>query len=192
MPRFASSQSVDLELPGSLAAVQSYLDDPRRIVYALFDAERVDELADSVFRLHMQTLRFFTLKVTPTVDLRVWTDDDHVLHIKALDCQLSGMDAVNQQFTLTLSGHLRPVAVPQDQTDVSAVVTRAVGQADLDVQVDLPSPFAIMSNTLIRKTGNKLLNGVLATIKRRLATQLKIDCQQWAATYVDEVAAQSG
>ncbi|MGF1515248.1 MAG: DUF1997 domain-containing protein [Elainellaceae cyanobacterium] len=184
MSRFTSSQSVDLALPGSLAGLQAYLAQPSRLVYALFDSKRVQELGDDVFRLQMRSLQFFMLKVQPTVDLRVWTDADSVLHIEALDCQLAGIDAIRQQFTLTLTGHLQPAVM-----DPKALQTdgRLVGRADLAVQVELPPTFAIASNAIIGKAGNRLLNSVLKTIKQRLMDRLSKDYCQWSATQASEI-----
>lgn len=199
MPRFATSQSVEIELPGPLAELEAYLDQPSRIVYALFDARRVQKLEDDVFRLQMQTLQFFMLKVQPTVDLRVWTDSQHVLHIEAIDCQLTGIDAINHQFTLTLNGHLRPTAgasaskIPSTKPAIApasgdAATGQLEGVADLAVQVELPATFAIISNGLIKRAGNKLLGGVLGTIKQRLVNCLSDDYKQWTVSQTNQVA----
>ncbi|MGF1536008.1 MAG: DUF1997 domain-containing protein [Elainellaceae cyanobacterium] len=191
MPRFATSQSVEIELPGSLPQLAAYLDQPSRIVYALFDARRVQKLEDDIFRLQMQTLQFFMLKVQPTVDLRVWTDSQHVLHIEAIDCQLTGIDAINHQFALTLTGHLRPAAGSPDGADPlttpSSVAAQLEGVADLAIKVELPATFALISNGLIKRAGNKLLGGVLGTIKQRLVNCLSDDYVQWAASQVNQV-----
>lgn len=184
--RFTASQSVHLGLPGPLGTVQAYLDEPGRIVYALFDADRVQVLTDAVFRLRMQTLGFFMLQVTPTVDLRVWTDASHTLCIEAVDCQLAGADALTQQFKLALTGRLQPTSSQQRRFAQEAIAV--AGNAELAVDVELPPPLAALSGPLLQTTGNRLLNSVLVSVKRRLVQQLKLDYQQWAAKQLSKTA----
>ncbi len=186
MSRFAASQSVELDLPGSRTALQAYLAQPRRLVYALFASDRVKECGNDVFRLRMQALQFFMLKIQPTVDLRVWTDAGSILHIEAVDCQISGVDAINRQFTLTLTGQLYAAAervVTAEPVDLhdAAESSHLTGIADLEVRVDLPPSFAIISNAIVRRVGNRLLSGVLGTIEERLINHLRQDYGQWSA-----------
>ncbi|MEO0407293.1 MAG: DUF1997 domain-containing protein [Cyanobacteria bacterium P01_A01_bin.135] len=185
--RFTASQSVNLDVPGPLESLQAYLDQPERIVRALFDADRIQSLDGRTFRLQMQTLRFFMLQITPTVDLQVWTDSDHVLHINAVDCQLAGTDVFAHRFHLSFTGLLRPVQSAARRADCGT--SCATGHADLAVEVMLPTPFAALSNSVLQIAGNKLLNGVLVTVKRRLTSQLSADYQNWAATRLVQVAA---
>ena len=59
-------------------------------------------------------------------------------------------------------------------------MTHLKGQADLEVQVELPSPLSLTPLPILETTGNGLLKSVLITIKKRLTHQLLIDYYKWA------------
>ncbi|TAE96859.1 MAG: DUF1997 domain-containing protein [Oscillatoriales cyanobacterium] len=68
--RFNASQSVEIAVPDERVPIQHYLRQPRRLVNALVDRTRTEQLSDDCFRLKMRPLQFMMLSIQPTVDLK--------------------------------------------------------------------------------------------------------------------------
>lgn len=173
--RFHATQSVEITVPRQPVPIQHYLRQPQRLVKALFDPNRVEQLSEEVFRLRLLPLAFMSLSIQPIVDLRVWSSADGTVHIRSLSCELRGLEALSERFALSLSGKLAPVA--------TGGTTHLQGYADLNVQIDLPAPFCFTPKPFLETTGNGLLKSVLLTIKQRLTHQLLADYRKWS---VDE------
>lgn len=170
--RFVASQLAELVVTEQPIPIQHYLRQPQRLIQALTDPDRVEQLDGEHFRLKMRPLRFFTLSLQPTVDMRVWADSAGKIHIRSTGCEIRGIEYINQRFQLTLVGQLTP------QQQGSA--TYLVGRADLEVNVELPPAFWMTPKYLLETTGNGLLRSVLLTIKQRLMHQLLSDYRRWA------------
>ncbi|MBE9226016.1 DUF1997 domain-containing protein [Phormidium sp. LEGE 05292] len=172
--RFDASQSVEIAVPQQPIPIQHYLRQPKRLVQALVEVNRIEQLSEEVFRLKMRPLAFMTLSIQPTVDMRVWADSDGTVHLESVACQIRGVEYINQRFALNLKGRLSPYQING--------ITYLKGKADLQVQVELPPPFWLTPKPLLETTGNGLLKSVLLTIKHRLMQQLLLDYATWAKT----------
>ena len=170
--RFNSSQSVEIAVPDERVPIQHYLRQPRRLVNALVDRTRTEQLSDDCFRLKMRPLQFMMLSIQPTVDMRVWAQSDGTINLESVACEILGVGYVNDRFALNLKGKL---CVHQ-----SSGVTYLKGKADLEVQVELPPPFWLTPKPILEATGNGLLKSVLLSVKQRLMYQLLSDYRRWA------------
>jgi hypothetical protein len=169
--QFASTQSVKLAVPEQPISIHHYLRQPQRLISSLVDPSRTEQLSADVFRLKMRPLKFMTLSIQPTVDMKFWAESNSTVHLESLGCKIHGVDYIDQRFSLSLVGQLAP-----HEHDGKTVL---VGQADLTVQVELPPPFRITPRPLLEATGNGLLRSVLLTIKQRLMHQLLADYRKW-------------
>jgi len=161
-------------VPEQPIPIQHYLRQPQRLVCALVDQSRMEQLSEDRFRLKMRPLSFMTLSIQPIVDMKVWTEADGTVHLRSVGCEIRGVEYINERFALNLTGQLAPY---QDQGK-----TWLKGMANLEVQVELPPPFWLTPQPLLEATGNGLLKSVLLTIKQRLMHQLLLDYCQWAST----------
>ncbi|NJO42844.1 MAG: DUF1997 domain-containing protein [Cyanobacteria bacterium CRU_2_1] len=176
--RFSASQSVELVVPEQPIPIQHYLRQPQRLIRALVDPNRIEQLSPECFRLKMRPLSFMTLSIQPTVDMRVWTESDGTICLQSIACEIRGIEYINQRFSLNLLGKLAPYQLNG--------VTTLRGRADLQVQVDLPPPLWLTPKSLLETTGNGLLRSVLLTIKQRLMHQLLSDYRSWVATQLEQ------
>ena len=170
--QFFASQSVDLHVPDQPVPIQHYLRQPQRLVQALVDPSRTEQLSVDCFRLKMRPLSFLTLSIQPIVDMQVWADSDGSLRVQSIACEIRGIEYINQRFHLNLTGRLIP-----EQRQEAVFLT---GRADLTVQVDLPPPLWLTPKPILEATGNGLLHSVLLTVKQRLMHQLLADYRAWA------------
>lgn len=181
--QFSASQSVYITVPNQPIPIQHYLRQPPRLVRALVDPKRTEQLSADVFRLKMRPLSFMSLNVQPTVDMRLWSRSGGAIFLRSVGCEIRGNDYINQRFSLDLFGKLEP-RTEGDRT----VLT---GKADLSVGVDLPPPLWLTPLPLLETTGNGLLQSVLMTIKQRLMHQLIADYEAWASERSDRPAVNS-
>lgn len=170
--RFFASQLVDLHVPDQPIPIQHYLRQPQRLVQALVDPSRTQQLSADCFRLKMRSLSFMTLSIQPTVDMRIWSESDGSLRVQSIACEIRGVEYINQRFHLNLTGHL----IPEQRHGA----TFLKGRADLEVQVELPPPLWLTPKPILETTGNGLLHSVLLTVKQRLMHQLLADYGAWA------------
>ena len=170
---FSATQAVELAVPQQPIAIQHYLRQPHRLVHALVDPSRMEQLSPETFRLKMRSLNFLTFTLQPTVDLPLTSQSDGSIQLRSIDCEIRGIEYINQRFHLDLRGHLVPV-----QKDNG---TSLQGQADLSVQVELPPPLWFTPKPILEAAGTSLLRSVLLTIKQRLMHQLLSDYQAWVA-----------
>lgn len=171
--RFTATQSVEIAVPEQPIPIQHYLRQPQRLVKALVDPSRVEQLNEEVFRLKIRPLTFMSLSIQPTADLRVWAEPNGTVHLRSLACEILGLEYINQRFELNLEGRL----YPERQHNM----TLLRGKADLEVKVELPLPFSLTPKPILEATGNGLLKSVLLTIKQRLLHQLLTDYSSWVS-----------
>ncbi|MDZ8106075.1 MAG: DUF1997 domain-containing protein [Nostoc sp. DedQUE12a] len=169
--RFTASQSVEIAVPEEPIPIQYYLRQPQRLVKALVDNSRIQQLSEEIFRLKMRPLTFMSLSIQPTVDMKVWVESNDIIYLRSLSCEILGLEYINQRFALNLKGHLSPKEL--------STGTRLQGRADLEVQIDLPPPFSLTPKPILEATGNALLKSVLVTVKQRLLHQLLADYRRW-------------
>ncbi|MFN6526540.1 DUF1997 domain-containing protein [Nostoc sp. ChiSLP03a] len=169
--RFTASQSVEIAVPEQPIPIQHYLRQPQRLVKALVDNSRIQQLSEEVFRLKMRPLTFMSLSIQPTVDMRVWAESNGTIYLRSLNCEILGFEYINQRFALNLKGYLSPKEF--------STGTRLQGKADLEVVVDFPPPFSFTPKPILEATGNGLLKSVLLSVKQRLLNQLLTDYCYW-------------
>lgn len=169
--RFTASQSVEIAVPEQPVPIQHYLRQPQRLVNALVDPSRIEQLDEETFRLRIRPLTFMTLSIQPTAKLKVWAEPNGTVHLRSVACEIMGLEYLNQRFALNLEGHLSPCQING--------VTLLKGKADLEVQVELPFPLSLTPKPIVEATGNGLLKSVLLTIKQRLLHQLLSDYRSW-------------
>ncbi|MEB3164384.1 MAG: DUF1997 domain-containing protein [Prochlorothrix sp.] len=170
--QFTALQTVALSIQEEALPVEHYLRQPQRLIHALIEPSRVEQLSPSLFRFKLSPLKFLMLKIQPTVDLQVWTDENHTLRLRSVSTELRGLEAFDSAFHLELKGYLEPHRQGKN--------TQLRGRADLMVQVDLPPSLVFMSRTLVQSTGNALLKNILTTMRQRLERQLLQDYHNWA------------
>ena len=173
--RFKASESLALLVKHTPIPIHYYLRQPQRLVKAIADPKLMESLSDHEFRLKMRPLNFMDLyHFQPTVILGVWSNSKGTVFLRSQDCDIRGIDYINDRFSLTLKGKL----CPQEKQGK----TYLQGQADLIVEVDLPPALRLTPETLLKVTGNSLLKGVLSRIKQRLLNQLLKDYYYWVAS----------
>ncbi len=177
--RFTASLSVEIAVPKQPIPIQHYLRQPQRLVNALVDPTRIEQLSEEVFRLKMRPMNFMTLSIQPTVDMRVWAESNGIICLRSVGCEILGVEYINQRFDLNLKGHLFPYERSGD--------TFLKGKADLEVEVELPPPFSFMPTSILEATGNGLLKSVLMTVKQRLLHQLLVDYRYWVISQTKEI-----
>ena len=177
--RFNASQSVEIAVPEERVPVQHYLRQPRRLVNALVDRSRTEQLSDECFRLKMRPLEFMMLSIQPTVDMRVWAQSDGTINLESVACEIRGVGYINDRFALNLKGQLSP--------HQSGGTTYLKGKADLEVGVEMPPLFWLTPKPILEATGNGLLKSVLLTIKQRLMHQLLLDYRRWAGNETEVI-----
>jgi Protein of unknown function (DUF1997) len=174
--KFTADRSVDIAVPKHSIPIQHYLRQPHRLVRSLVDPNRIKQISDDEFCLTMRTLSFFGFDLQPTVFLRVWTEADGTVRIASTNCEIRGIDYINERFSLELIGTLSPYE-QQGQTYLS-------GRADLAVKVALPPPLSFTPKAIVESAGNSLLKSILIAFKQRLMHQLLADYVSWANTGV--------
>ena len=175
---FTASQSVDMLISEQKVPIHHYLRQPQRVVRALVDPARTEQLSHDTFRLKMRPLKFLVLSIQPIVDMQLWAAADGTVHLRSVGCQIKGINYVNQRFRLDLDGTLAPCR-QGDQTYLR-------GTANLTVEVDIPPALMLTPRPILEATGNGLLKSVLLTIKQRLIHRLLLDYQQWAEDQAGE------
>ncbi|ACB51293.1 unknown [Crocosphaera subtropica ATCC 51142] len=170
--QFKASESLSLPVKQTPIPIHHYLRQPQRLVKAIADPKLMEQLSDNDFRLKMRPLNFMEMyHFQPTVILGVWSNSQGTVFLRSQDCEIRGIDYINDRFSLTLKGKL----CPQEKEGK----TYLQGQANLTVEVDLPPALRLTPDSLLKMTGNGLLRGVLNRIKQRLLNQLAQDYHHW-------------
>jgi Protein of unknown function (DUF1997) len=176
---FTGSQSVLILVPQAAVPIRHYLRQPHRLVCALAEQSQIESLGNGAYRLKMKPRQFLMFSLQPTVDIQLQAKADGTVFLTSQACEIKGVDFINHRFQLNLEGILAPVE-KRGQTYLE-------GQADLQVQVDLPPILWMTPKAILQTAGNGLIKSILMSVKQKLAHQLVLDYQVWART---EVAAE--
>jgi hypothetical protein len=176
---FTGSQSVSILVPQAAVPIQHYLRQPHRLVSALAEQNQIEALSNGVYRLKMKPRQFLMFSLQPTVDIQLQSKADGTVFLTSQACEIRGVDFINDRFQLKLKGILAP-AQKHGQTYLE-------GQADLQVQVELPPILWMTPKAILQTAGNGLLKSILMSVKQKLVHQLVLDYQVWASS---EVAAE--
>jgi len=177
---FFASQSGQLPVARQPVPIQDYLRQPERIVRAIGDSSRIQKLSQDCYRLTMRPLKFFMLKIEPTVDMQIWADANGTIHLKSVGCDLKGIETINEHFDIQLQGTMQPCKVGSK--------TYLKGGVSLGLKIFLPPPFSLMPKQMVQSTGNGLLGNVLLKMKQGLMQQL-LDYSEWAIAQEKELIA---
>jgi hypothetical protein len=171
--RFTATESVEIAVPNQAIPIEHYLRQPQRLVNAIADTNYLESLSKTQFRLKTRPLNFMELyHFQPTVVLKVWAGASGTVYLQSEDCEIRGIDYINNRFSLDIKGKLSPQTI-QGQTYLC-------GKADLTVKVALPPPLWLTPMPLLEIAGNGLLKSVLLRIKQRLSSQIVKDYCLWA------------
>ena len=177
--KFQASESVQIPVKETEIPIQHYLRQPQRLVQAIANSQLMNQLSDNLYELKMRPINFMGIyRFQPIVILKVWAGKNGTVYLKSEDCQIKGIEYINRRFALNLKGYLTP-----QQNEGK---TTLEGQADLEVEVDIPPALMFTPKSFLERTGNGLLKSVLVRIKQRLVTQLLQDYSQWAAREVKQ------
>lgn len=165
---FKASETVSLVVEEETIPIKHYLRQPQRLVKAIADPKLMQQLSQDRYKLKMHPLNFLDLYYfQPTVILKVWSGASGRVYLNSEDCEIKGIDYINQRFSLYLKGKLTPAEI-EDKTYLQ-------GQVNLQVKVDVPPPLLLTPRPFLEITGNGLLKSVLLRIKQKLMSQLLKD-----------------
>ena len=179
MVRFSASQSVSISVPPKPQAIEDYLNDVSRLVYALLDENQVEVIHPNLYRVSVKPIKFLSLSVRPVSDIRIWREDN-VIRLSSNKCFLEGQETFNDRFSINMQGYL--LVQPGDKGQ------KLRGQANLGVSVDLPQAMKLTPKPLLERAGSGLMNGILVTLKQRMMRQLIKDYCEWADRPTSETA----
>ena len=170
----SATESVQIPVDNQETPIQYYLRQPQRLVKAIAEPQLVRQISDDTYELKMRPIDFMEIyHFQPIVQLKVWSGSGSSVYLKSEGCQIKGIDYINNRFSLKLKGALYP-----HEQDGQTVL---LGQADLEVGVELPAALMFTPKAFLERAGNKLLKSVLGRIKHKLMTQLVQDYQSWAS-----------
>ena len=171
---FNESESVQIAVKNSATPIEHYLRQPKRLVEAIADPQLMKQISNELYELKMRPINFMEMyHFQPVVLLKVWSSSNGSVYLKSEDCQIKGIDYINQRFSLKLKGVLYPQEFPEQ--------TILKGQADLEVKVELPTALMFTPKPLLEITGNQILKRVLGRIKHKLSSQLIQDYYAWSS-----------
>ena len=178
---FTASESVALLVKEETIPIQHYLRQPQRLVKAIADPKLMEQLSVGHYKLKMRPLNFMDMyHFQPTVTLKVWSGASGTVYLNSEDCEIKGIEYINQRFSLNLKGRLAPQEIE--------LKTYLKGKVDLQVMVDLPPPLWLTPKPFLEMTGNSLLKSVLLRIKQKLMSQLLKDYYAFARSETATVA----
>lgn len=178
--RFTASEVLEIAIEEQKVPIQHYLRQPQRLVKAIANPKLMEQLSPERYRLKMRPLNFMEIyHFQPIVILKVWAGASGVVYLNSEECEIKGIEYINERFSLNVKGRLSPC-----QKDGKAYLA---GKADLEVKVELPPALWFTPRPLLEVAGNGLLKSVLLRIKQKLLTQLLQDYQHWANSDAEEV-----
>jgi Protein of unknown function (DUF1997) len=167
---FQATETVKLAIKEEKISIKHYLRQPQRLVKTIAEPKLTKILGNDLYELKMRQLNFLDIyKFQPIVTLKVWTGASGTVYLKSENCEIQGIEYINERFSLNLKGKLTP---HENQGK-----TYLEGRAELQVKVELPPPLWLTPKPLLEITGNGLLKSVLLRIKQRIMTQLSQDYQ---------------
>ncbi len=93
--KFKACQSVEIPVPYQPIPIRHYLRQPQRLVNALVDSSRIEQLSTEIFRLKMRPLTFISLSIQPIVDMRVWAEANGTIHLESVSCEIRGIEYID-------------------------------------------------------------------------------------------------
>ena len=170
---FTASESLEILVDKQDVSIQHYLRQPQRLVKAIANPKLMEQAGEDLYRLKMRPLNFMEIyHFQPIVVLKVWAGTSGTVYLRSQDCEVKGIEYINNRFSLDVRGKLFPQKIQGE--------TYLQGKADLEVKVELPPPLWLTPKPLLEVAGNGLLKSVLNRIKHKIRSQLLKDYSQWA------------
>ena len=171
--KFTATENLEINIQEQTVPIEHYLCHPQRLVESIADPNLIETLGDGKYRLKMRPLNFLEIyHFQPSVVLKVWSREKGVVNLESQECEMIGINYINERFFLNLQGSLFSAKVGENTT--------IKGLADLEVKIDLPPALWLTPKYLLQMAGNRLLKSVLSRMKHRLSNQLLQDYQIWA------------
>ena len=169
--RLFTSQVVEIKVPRAAYPIESYLEQPDRLLRTIAPGDRMDLLENGNYRLVILPMNVLGLNISPVVDLAVWVDKDRKVQVESVGCEIRGVESLRDRFDFKLMGELYTIHTPNQ------VMLR--GSALLKIEIELPMPFKIMPRSIVEGAGNAVLEAMLNTVKGRMLKYVVDDYQAW-------------
>ena len=147
-------------LEPSAESVGLWLSDARRVAGGLWDEDLLTDLGQCTYRLGLMPLKFVTIELAPTVDVKMWTDGTTSadtdagavptfrLHSIGFEPNVSllpgvGLDAKSLGIEIEVCGELRPTADGKGCEGAIGFVSRG----------ELPPPMRVLPDSVISAAG---------------------------------------
>ena len=149
---FSASESVQISVVDEETPIKHYLRQPKRLVNAIADPQLMKQMSDNLYELKMRPINFMEIyHFQPIVLLKVWSGSNGSVYLQSVDCQIQGVDYINERFSLKLKGVLYP-----HESDEATILE---GQSDLEVGVELPTALMFTPKPFLEKAGNNRRSG---------------------------------
>lgn len=169
--RLFTSQVVEIKVPRTAYPIESYLEQPDRLLRTIAPGDRMDLLENGNYRLVILPMNVLGLNISPVVDLAVWVDEDRKVQVESVGCEIRGVESLRDRFDFKLMGELYTIHTPNQ------VLLR--GSALLKIEIELPMPFKVMPRSIVEGAGNAVLEAMLNTVKGRMLKYVVDDYQAW-------------
>lgn len=169
--RLFTSQVVEIKVPRAAYPIESYLEQPDRLLRTIAPGDRMDLLENGNYRLVILPVNVLGLNISPVVDLAVWVDKDRKVQVESVGCEIRGVESLRDRFDFKLMGELYTIHTPNQ------VMLR--GSALLKIEIELPMPFKVMPRSIVEGAGNAVLEAMLNTVKGRMLKYVVDDYQAW-------------
>lgn len=169
--RLFTSQVVEIKVPRAAYPIESYLEQPDRLLRTIAPGDRMNLLENGNYRLVILPMNVLGLNISPVVDLAVWVDKDRKVQVESVGCEIRGVESLRDRFDFKLMGELYTIHTPNQ------VLLR--GSALLKIEIELPMPFKIMPRSIVEGAGNAVLEAMLNTVKGRMLKYVVDDYQAW-------------
>ena len=147
-------------LEPSAESVGLWLSDARRVAGGLWDEDLLTDLGQCTYRLGLMPLKFVTIELAPTVDVKMWTDGTTSadtdagavptfrLHSIGFEPNVTllpgvGLDAKSLGIEIEVCGELRPTADGKGCEGAIGFVSRG----------ELPPPMRVLPDSVISAAG---------------------------------------
>lgn len=146
--------------------------------YSVLDAELVERIDDDTFRCFISGINLLGFKVNPVITVSV-TVQERGCVVRLLSCELRGnrlVEAANSRFNASMVNRLS-WRVGSEEPENKELVS----DLTLEVVLDVPNWFRLVSPAAVSATGSKVMQQVVNQMVPRFLEQLKQDYALWAS-----------
>ncbi|KAH9300323.1 hypothetical protein KI387_011906 [Taxus chinensis] len=174
--------SIPFKQQGGASTGGDYIKQVDRIVKITFpDSSRIKYLGDNVWQARLKPVTFFTITAISSCDVKVFHSRNSLqLSSNKLVLDLTGLPGLNDDldFNFSLQGklsvHKESFSVVESQHTHSFK-----GWVAMQINVDLPLPFALMPDSIILPVGNGILDRILGAMEGELTSRILRDYNIW-------------